>query len=196
MVFQLLKAFEKRSEPWVQLLKPKETQHKLSGPRDFNESFLERVLFNECLTTTFIPKYCISSIINHVHIIVFTGCYLVLNWSVCFAQIYILSFITTFAKPYKHSLLCTELHIFNLFEDIQSTMWHACLVAKQGEVAVCWNIKKPGSVLLTMACLPNNFYVLLMHFVSEDSWNELFLILAFICAVQLRTLDICYQLDI
>ncbi|OQU81143.1 hypothetical protein SORBI_3006G016700 [Sorghum bicolor] len=56
----LLKAFEKRSEPWVQLLKPKETQHKPSGPRDFNESILERVLFNECLTTTFIPNYALG----------------------------------------------------------------------------------------------------------------------------------------
>jgi hypothetical protein len=79
MMFQLLKTFEKRSEPWVELLKLKETQHRLSRPGDLNELILERVLFNECLTTMFVPKYCISSIINHVHIIVFIGCYLVLN---------------------------------------------------------------------------------------------------------------------
>ena len=72
-VFQLLKGFEKRSEPWVPLFKPEETQHKPKGPLDFDESILERLLFNECLTTTFIPKYCISSTIKHI--IVFTGCY-------------------------------------------------------------------------------------------------------------------------
>jgi hypothetical protein len=72
MMFQLLKTFEKRSEPWVELLKLKETQHRLSRPGDFNELILD-------LTTMFIPKYCISSIINHVHVIVFIGCYLVLN---------------------------------------------------------------------------------------------------------------------
>jgi len=69
----LLKGFKKQSEPWVPLFKPEETQQRPKGPLDFNGSVLERLLFNECLTATFIPKYCISSIIKHI--IVFTGCY-------------------------------------------------------------------------------------------------------------------------
>ncbi|KAK8448414.1 hypothetical protein SEVIR_7G003552v4 [Setaria viridis] len=56
----LLKGFTKRSEPWVPLFKPKETQHKPKRPKDFNESVLERVLFNECLTTTFISNYALG----------------------------------------------------------------------------------------------------------------------------------------
>ncbi|PUZ46203.1 hypothetical protein GQ55_7G031800 [Panicum hallii var. hallii] len=56
----LLKGFKKRSEPWVPLFKPEETQHRPKGPLDFNESVLERLLFNECLTTTFIPNYALG----------------------------------------------------------------------------------------------------------------------------------------
>ncbi|CAL5018322.1 unnamed protein product [Urochloa decumbens] len=56
----LLQGFQKQSEPWVPLFKPQETQHKPKGPQDFNESVLERVLFNECLTTTFTPNYALG----------------------------------------------------------------------------------------------------------------------------------------
>ncbi|KAF8650247.1 hypothetical protein HU200_064005 [Digitaria exilis] len=56
----LLKEFKKRSDPWVPLFKPKEIQHKPMGPGDFNESILERVLFNECLTTMFVPNYSLG----------------------------------------------------------------------------------------------------------------------------------------
>ncbi|CAL5035666.1 unnamed protein product [Urochloa decumbens] len=56
----LLQGFQKQSEPWVPLFKPQETQHKPKGPQDFNESVLERVLFNECLTTTFTSNYALG----------------------------------------------------------------------------------------------------------------------------------------
>ncbi|WVZ83865.1 hypothetical protein U9M48_030961 [Paspalum notatum var. saurae] len=56
----LLEGFKKQSEPWDWISKPKETQENPKAPQDFNESVLERLLFNECLTAMFIPNYALG----------------------------------------------------------------------------------------------------------------------------------------
>ncbi|TVU21359.1 hypothetical protein EJB05_30989, partial [Eragrostis curvula] len=57
--FQLLKDFEKQSEPWAQPIKDNNNTQK--GPGDFNRPNFERELFDTCLKTIFKPSYTVST---------------------------------------------------------------------------------------------------------------------------------------